>query len=202
MFSKSVAFLLKFLTDAAQIPVSILGKMFKINLLPLNSFNVLVRGPILISAMAPALDYGLRTLTALQAFCRSSRVGSKTPATRRCGIITASIDTSCSMRVLTAKAYQVPLQTLLSVLPSIVESSSSMCYLSGVAGDTMHMARLWNTGLDKMPGQGKKGYSLAALTSTLCADKAEKTSMKVTRPMRWMSGECGCNVCLGYIRCV
>ena len=42
VFTKPAASLLKLRTDAAQIPVSILGKMFNTNFLPLKSANVLL----------------------------------------------------------------------------------------------------------------------------------------------------------------
>ena len=46
----------------------------------------------------------------------------------------------------------------------------------GFAGDTMHMARLWDTSRDKI--SGGDGYSLASLSSELCEDsKFSKTSM-------------------------
>ncbi|CAM9468731.1 unnamed protein product [Chrysoparadoxa australica] len=47
----------------------------------------------------------------------------------------------------------------------------------GFGGDTMHMARLWDTSMDKMAGEG--GFSLAALSSLLLSEKGQvKTSMK------------------------
>ena len=46
----------------------------------------------------------------------------------------------------------------------------------GFAGDTMHMARLWDTSRDKI--SGGNGYSLVSLSSELCEDiKFAKTSM-------------------------
>ncbi len=46
----------------------------------------------------------------------------------------------------------------------------------GFAGDTMHMARLWDTSLTKLSGEG--GFSLAALSSLLLGRSYEKASMK------------------------
>ena len=45
----------------------------------------------------------------------------------------------------------------------------------GLGGDTMHMARLWDTARSK---GGLGGYSLAALTSSLLGDSAAKRTMK------------------------
>ena len=49
----------------------------------------------------------------------------------------------------------------------------------GFAGDTMHMARLWDTSRDKAFGSGGEGYSLESLSVELIGDpKFAKTSMK------------------------
>jgi hypothetical protein len=45
----------------------------------------------------------------------------------------------------------------------------------GFRGDTMHMARLWDTGRDK--AQGGKGYSLESLSSLLIPQTAEKPNV-------------------------
>ncbi len=46
----------------------------------------------------------------------------------------------------------------------------------GFGGDTMHMARLWDTSLTKLSGEG--GFSLQALSSLLLGRSYEKVSMK------------------------
>ncbi|CAM9558280.1 unnamed protein product [Pylaiella littoralis] len=45
----------------------------------------------------------------------------------------------------------------------------------GFGGDTMHMARLWDTSMEK--AAGSTGFSLEALSSTLLGDKGKKTPM-------------------------
>lgn len=52
-------------------------------------------------------------------------------------------------------------------------------HCNGFAGDTMHMARLWDTSRDKATGGGD-GYSLASLTEAFFSEDARfiKTSMK------------------------
>jgi hypothetical protein len=49
VFSKALALSLNFLTDVAQVPVSILGKIFKTNFLPAKSANVATDKSFLIS---------------------------------------------------------------------------------------------------------------------------------------------------------
>lgn len=50
----------------------------------------------------------------------------------------------------------------------VMENEGIRC--GGFAGDTMHMARLWDTSRDKLTGGGE-GYSLSALTSTFFQDR-------------------------------
>ena len=61
----------------------------------------------------------------------------------------------------------------------------------GFGGDTMHMARLWDTSRSRMTGGG--GYDLASLSNELCGERFVKTSMKdlfgVSRSLK--NGEVG-----------
>lgn len=60
----------------------------------------------------------------------------------------------------------------------IVENHGVEC--GGFAGDTMHMARLWDSNRAKSFGSGGKGYSLESLSEDLIAgDRTTKTPMKV-----------------------
>ena len=52
-------------------------------------------------------------------------------------------------------------------------------YPKGFGGDTMHMARLWDTSRDRASGGGGTGYSLESLADELIDDERfTKTSMK------------------------